>query len=150
MVTYTIYQPAISSRDPIERADELVFVKDGFCWPALFFSVFWLVYHRLWLVLGLTIVIVFIIFVFLNMFSTDLAEVTLFAAILLFAGEANAIRRMMLEKSGYNIKAVITGKSLFDCERKYFALLHSHWHSAPLDDENIPGTIATAGLGQIS
>ena len=33
---------------------DMVPIKEGFCWPALFFSLFWSIWHRLWLVaLGL-------------------------------------------------------------------------------------------------
>ncbi len=146
MATYSIYQPAIRSRDPVERADELVFLKDGFSWPALFFSMFWLAYHRMWLSLCLFATTIVVLFLVLSAFSNDIATIAAFLSILLFATEANTLRRFLLERSGYRLTAVINGKSLYDCERKYFALLESNWQSNPLSDEDIPGTIATAGF----
>ena len=48
MRLWTVHEP----RNPAsaeERADQTVFVKDGFSWPGLFFSVLWLLIKRLWL-----------------------------------------------------------------------------------------------------
>lgn len=145
MSIYTIYEPPIRVRDPVGRAEELVFLKDGFSWPALLFSLFWLAYQRMWLILCLFGGTMILLFFVLNALSSSAAALVIFGAILMFALEANTIRRMKLEQSGYRLSAVINGKSLYDCERKYFALLESNWQSAPLSDEDIPGTIAAAG-----
>ena len=31
-----------------DAASDLVFVKQGFCWPAFFFTAFWALWNRMW------------------------------------------------------------------------------------------------------
>ncbi len=51
MRVYTVHIPAPrpgdepSVADPVEDAAA---VKEGFCWPAALFSVFWALWHRMW------------------------------------------------------------------------------------------------------
>jgi hypothetical protein len=46
MRVYTVH-----IRRPITDADrDVVLVKEGFSWPAFFFSVIWALWHRLWLI----------------------------------------------------------------------------------------------------
>ena len=49
MPVYTVHAPsAVTLRD---EADKFVFVRDGFHFWAMLFGPFWLLWHRLWLVL---------------------------------------------------------------------------------------------------
>jgi hypothetical protein len=43
---YTVHLPA---GGPVP-GEEPILVKEGFCWPALFFSFLWALWHRMWLV----------------------------------------------------------------------------------------------------
>ena len=52
MVTYTVHERNGGSGTLAERADAIVFVKEGFAWAALVFPILWLLYHRMWLVLA--------------------------------------------------------------------------------------------------
>ena len=60
---HTIHVPSIEIGNLAECVnrlnnpiDKMVPVKEGFCWPAFFFSLFWTLWHRLWLVtLGLVV-----------------------------------------------------------------------------------------------
>ena len=38
MLTFTVHEPPNPPADRIERADKLVFVKDGFSWMAALFA----------------------------------------------------------------------------------------------------------------
>ena len=53
MTLYSVYEPPSEAQDLEDRADSLVFVKEGFSWPALFVPGFWLLYRRMWLELVL-------------------------------------------------------------------------------------------------
>ncbi len=44
MRIYTVHPPP-SFADP---DDEPLLVKEGFCWPAMYFTVLWAVWHRMW------------------------------------------------------------------------------------------------------
>src|SRR2546423_14987770 len=48
MRTYTIHERPDPAADRVDRAEGLVFVKDGFAWAAALFAPIWLVAHRLW------------------------------------------------------------------------------------------------------
>ena len=78
-----------------ERADRLVFVKEGFSWPAFFVPLLWLIYHRMWLEL----VLLLLVYVALQLgvrhrrARADAVGWAGFAIVVLFAFEANDLRR---------------------------------------------------------
>lgn len=47
MRIYTVFTPSLL--EGIEVAPDAEAVKEGFCWPALILSVFWALWHRLWM-----------------------------------------------------------------------------------------------------
>ncbi len=114
MTLYSVYEPPSDVRDPEERAEGLVFVKDGFSWPALLVPGFWLLYQRMWLEL-----IAFVaLFALLGWVfgSSDLGQ-TLFgwlgaALVVLFAFEANDLRSAALERQGYRETGTAIGSSV--------------------------------------
>jgi hypothetical protein len=109
--------PATASKAELER---IVFIKDGFCWPALFLPLPWLLVRRLWLVL-----IVFLLFVVAMEVASRLiggpapGVVTLLATTL-FAFEANGLRRWTLEQRGWRFAAVVEAGNRDDAERRFF------------------------------
>ena len=58
MVAYTVYEPRYTADDPIERAEQLVFVKDGFHWWAAIFPALWLMVKGLWLEFAACLVVI--------------------------------------------------------------------------------------------
>ncbi len=46
MARATIYTVHVRGRGRAD--DDVVLVKDGFSWPAFFFSLIWALWHRLW------------------------------------------------------------------------------------------------------
>ena len=53
---HTIHLPAINFSTQVQnenhllrQMDDIVAVKEGFCWPAFLFSLVWATFHRLWL-----------------------------------------------------------------------------------------------------
>ena len=51
MPVYTVFAPPQGSGAAEPDPLRFVFVKDGFCWPALFIPELWLLFRRMWLVL---------------------------------------------------------------------------------------------------
>ena len=104
MTLYSVYEPPGEALDPEERAEALVFVKEGFSWPALLVPGLWLLYQRMWLEL-VVFAALFAVLGWVFDPSGDQTQ-TLFgwlsvAIIVLFAFVANDLRGAALERQGY-------------------------------------------------
>ena len=103
MTLYSVYEPPGEARDPEGRAEALVFIKEGFSWPALFVPGLWLLYQRMWLELVLFVALFAVLGWAFG--PSDQAQALLgllsVALIVLFAFEANDLRGAALERAGY-------------------------------------------------
>ena len=120
MRIYTVQQ----GLDPRAAGDDLEFVREGFSWAAFAFTVFWLLYYGMWLVF----VIVLILSVSLS-FAMNVVGLSDFgrsavwlAAMLLFAFEANNLRRWTLRRRGWRDVGVAAGTTLSDAEHRFFGV----------------------------
>lgn len=159
MRVYTVHEPPGLRGRGAAAAQRIAVVKDGFCWPALFIAPFWLIYHRMWLVL-LGYLAASIAFEALSMqlgldsFAAGLAGL-LFA--LYFALEANNLRRWHLGRKGYVLRAVATGRTRAECERRFFAGWLAAGEGDGKDDGAVPyvpppspaTSVSTGGSGVI-
>ena len=120
MAIYTVLAPradGAAASDPMS----VIFVKEGFCWPALFVAVPWLVFRRMWLVLVGYIVVAIVVSAVsaaTGRLSTGVAIVLLH---FLFALEANQLRRWTLERRGYGSTGVVEARGLEEAEIRYFS-----------------------------
>jgi hypothetical protein len=119
---YSVYEPPSEAQDLEDRADSLVFVKEGFSWPALFVPGLWLLYRSMWLelvlFLGLFLVLGWV-------FGPSDAGQTAFgwvglAIVVLFAFEANDLRRAALERRGYKQMGIAVGPGRDAAELAFF------------------------------
>ena len=110
MPVYTVFAPprtpGATAPDPLS----FVFVKDGFCWPALFIPELWLLFRRLWLVLVVYVAISLVVSIVGSEAGGPLPWVTLALMHLLFALEGNALRRWKLSSRGYELIGVAEGR----------------------------------------
>ena len=121
MIDYTVHEPPQIAATRDERAESLVFVKDGFAWGALVFGPFYFLFRGEWL--GLTVYLFAALLLRLG-FSTAGAEEywTSLAAILLniVAGfEANEIKRWSLSLRGWREIGAVSGRSYAESERRF-------------------------------
>jgi hypothetical protein len=119
---YSVYEPRAEAPDLIERADRLAFVKEGFCWPALLVPAFWLIYQRMWVELGVLVVVVAAL---QWAFGFDPATQALFgwvslALIFLFAFEANDLRVAALKRRGFTLAGIAAGAGRDAAELAFF------------------------------
>ncbi|MGD9867731.1 MAG: DUF2628 domain-containing protein [Hyphomicrobiales bacterium] len=123
MIAYTVHEPERLPGKLEERADRLRLVKEGFSWPALFVPVLWLLYHRMWLALiGFVAVLVLAEMGLSALGAGD--AVGGWAGILiglLFALNANDLRRWTLGRRGYRMTGAVVGRDTTECEYKLFA-----------------------------
>jgi Protein of unknown function (DUF2628) len=119
---YSVYEAPSEAGDLEDRADSLVFVKEGFSWPALFVPGVWLLFQRMWLelvlFLGLFLVLGWV-------FGPSEPGKMMFgwlslALVVLFAFEANDLRRTALERRGYKLTGTAIGQNRDDAELAFF------------------------------
>jgi hypothetical protein len=110
MPLYTVLAPPLRGNEAVSDPVRFVFVKDGFAWPALIVPELWLLFRKMW--------IVFLIYVAVGLGLTFLASkyggplpwVALALVHLLFALEANQLRRFSLARRGYDFVGVVEGR----------------------------------------
>ncbi len=122
MVTYTVHERADSVADVASRAESILFVRDGFAWLALFFPILWMLFYRMWLVLLAFLVVIAVLQA--GLAAAGLGEllagwVTLGASVL-FAFQANDLRRWTLARRGYAFVGLVSGRNREECEMKFF------------------------------
>lgn len=138
MTTYTVHHPAETAPQILHRSEETEFVKDGFCWPALFVPILWLLYRRLWLVWLAYIGFVLILGLIgeLASLSEDLVTVIATGANVLLGFEGNNLRRWTLHRHGFLDHGVVIARPLIEAERRFFqALIERH---EPATDPGVP------------
>lgn len=125
MTTYTVHHPARTASEILRRGEEAEFVKDGFCWPALFIPLLWLAYRRLWAVFFGYLGILIVLSLLRDAFSLSEYLVTVLATgtNVLLAFEANNLRRWTLRRHKYFDAGVVIAKPLIEAERRFFQAL---------------------------
>jgi len=118
MKAFTVHMPPDLPGD--EAAERAAFVKDGFCWPALFIPVLWLLWHRLWLVLLAYLVAVTAIGAVQIIAGEGAATIILIAFAIYFAAEANNTRCWSLNRRGWNPAGEAFGRDRDEAEIHYF------------------------------
>ena len=122
MTAYYVYEPSSEAPNLSARADALDFVKDGISWAALIVPAFWLIYHRMWIEL-LVYLAAYAALGWAMTYSQDSSDFLAWVGLalsLLFAFEANDLRRYALERKGYRQLGVAIGGSREAAELSFF------------------------------
>jgi hypothetical protein len=117
MRAYTVHAPP----DEPDAAEKFVFVKDGFSWPALFVPVLWILWHRLWLTLLGYVVYVLALAWMAQLAGEENATIVGLLGTVLFAMEANNLRRWTLQRRGWREIGAARGADLGEAEARFFA-----------------------------
>jgi len=146
MLTFTVHEPPNPPPDRIDRAESLVFVKDGFSWAAALFAPFWLLVHRLWWPL-LGYLVLSGAFEFVRQASSlDPRWISLAgtALHLLIGFEADTLRRWALGRRGWRTLGAVTAKNAAEGERRFFeAWLPKQPIIAPSSGSSLTGGLPT-------
>jgi hypothetical protein len=122
MRSYTVHEPPSPPGDRMDRAESLVFVKDGFSWSAALFAPLWLLAHRMWVpLLGYLVLSVLLEGLRLGT-SLDPSWIALarFALHVLIGLEAGTLRRWSLDRRGWRTVGAVSGRTWAECERRFF------------------------------
>jgi hypothetical protein len=122
MIVYTVHEPEPHAQSLEERADDIVFVKEGFTWWGFLLGPLWLLFNRLWFE-----------FIAALLLSGAAAAVLVAAGmrdeapglanllIMLIVGfEGNDLKRWRLDRKGYAFLASVAGRDFEECERRFF------------------------------
>jgi hypothetical protein len=123
VIVFTVHEPEKPKLDPMQRALDVVFIRDGFSWAAFAFGPLWLIAHRMWL-LALGFLAAYGLFeVALRLLpgGSEARMVALSLAAIGFGLEANNLRRWRLDRRGWRMIGSVTGKTAEECEQRFFA-----------------------------
>ncbi len=122
MQIYSIFEPATGPAR-LDDPRSVIFLKEGFCWPALFVPLLWMLYHRMWLVTAGYVGLSLVVGLMGQLFGSHEAPAALIGIGfgLIVAFEANGLRRWGLQRSGYRHVATVAAKNLPLAEARYFA-----------------------------
>lgn len=131
MKIYTIHEPPAPSKNSVDRAISLIFIKYGFSWAAFFFSPLYFIFKSQWFGLFIYFLCLFLLSGLFIFFTLDKELSFIYLIILhVFIGfEASTIHRIWLKIRGWREIGSITGSSKDACERTYFSELFSEKHT---------------------
>jgi hypothetical protein len=128
---YAVYERSAQSRKKGRATttleDSYVLVKEGFCWPGLFFGPLWALAAGMWVIFLLLVALGAAIFLLPEAFGgSDSAEAWACGALLVLLGMfGNDLRQWSLARSGYALVSVVSGADLVDAERRLFTSMNS-------------------------
>lgn len=122
MRTYTVHERPDPAIDVLDRAEALVFVREGFSWAAAVLTPFWMIAHGLWLALVAYIAGLALMegLQLAGGLDPQLASVLLLGVVVIVGYEAGAIRRWTLQQRGYTTLGAVSGRTMAECERRFF------------------------------
>jgi hypothetical protein len=120
MAVFTVHEPPPSG-DLMRDAERVIFVRDGFSWPAFLIPFVWLLWHRMWLVLVLWIAVVVLVQWGASLLGEPAPLIATVATALVMGFEASSLRRWTLERRRFRFAGVVAGADRSDCERRFFA-----------------------------
>jgi hypothetical protein len=120
--TFTVHEPPNPLADRIDRAEALVFIRDGFSWTAAAFAPLWLLAQRLWWpLLGYVLIACTIAVAGKGLgLGQGWIGLALLALNLLTGLEADELRRRALEQRSWSMLGSVTGRAREECERRFF------------------------------
>ena len=122
MSIYNVYQPPLRATQPEPDPARFAFVRDNFSFWAFVFGPLWMLWHRLWLVFVIYVVLMGgaeLALVRLGASAGSLALLNFLVAVLI-ALEAGTLRHLTLRRRGWRNVGVVSGGGLEEAERRFF------------------------------
>jgi hypothetical protein len=118
----TVHERHDHSPDPMDRAEDMTFVRDGFSWPVAIAAPIVLLARGAWLPLlaYLCAAVVMVSLISAVGLSPEWATLALLALNVIAAFEAPALERWLLQRRGWDEVGVVSGLDQADCERRFF------------------------------
>lgn len=122
LISYSVHELPNPPGDRVERAEQLVFVRDGFQFSAFLLAPLWLALHGVWLGLLAYLLAAGAVLSLASAFGVPAfaTALVLLALHLILGSEADEIYRAHLAARGWNNIGHVTGTGALDCERRFF------------------------------
>ncbi len=135
MAIFTVHFPRTAPGES-PAPDKMVFLRDGFSWPALLFGPFWLVWRRAWIVAGLwTLLLVALAVIAWKMrVSRDAISWLAFALAVWLGFEGERLVGWNLGRRGYVEQDLVIGEDIDEAEEVFF---HRRSPAQPLAKQDI-------------
>lgn len=115
MNIYSIYV------NPDKKDNNFILVKQGFTLFAAVFNIFWALYHRMWLVLAVALVVNIIAF---SLDSSGVSNLFQIIIMLIFGFFGAEMREHDLERKQYELEDIILANSEVEAEVKFLERSH--------------------------
>jgi hypothetical protein len=140
MPIYTVHQPPQRAAETAPDPERFVFVRDGFYFWAFLLTPLWMLWHRLWLVLLIYVVVTVGLENALQYAGAGpgLTAVAALLIAILVGIEASTLRRFTLTRRGYRQVGIVGGSNTEIAERRFF----DAWQAPgkPADPAGTPST----------
>jgi hypothetical protein len=122
MSVYTVHEPPVRAAETSPDPERFVFVRDGFYFWAFLLTPVWMLWHRLWLVLLIYVVVTVGIENVMHFAGVGAAASSLAVLLisLLVGVEASTLRRFTLARRGWRQVGVVGGTNAEAAERRFF------------------------------
>lgn len=136
MKFFTVHEPDGAPADRIDRAERLVFVRDGLSWSTLVFGPFALLWRRLFLAFACWLAAAVAIVLVTAVLDADAGWVSMLMLALnaVFAFEVSEFQRAKLASQGARMLGTVSGRSRAECERRFFESWLSSQPMVTMDD----------------
>jgi hypothetical protein len=118
MANFYVLTPPV----PKNPEKDTLFIRDGFSWLAFFFPLPWLLLKKMWWIAGLAVIFYLVAVIIAEQWGLDGMPVAFSFILSLWTSlEGGHVRAKLLERSGWNLNAVIAAHDLNEAEEIYFA-----------------------------
>jgi len=123
MSVYTVHEPPLGGGDGSPQPERFKFVPDGFSVWAFLLAPLWMLWHRMWLVFVVYLVVSGGLEALVKALGASNFAATLVGLLisLLVGLEASTLRRFTLSRCGWKTVGVVSGEDLEGAERRFFA-----------------------------
>ncbi len=125
MNLYTVHYRREAENSLTGLAQDVVMVKDGFNWSALFLPTIWFLAKKMWLVFAIYLVIqaVLIAIVFWAELPSEVLTITKITGNLILGFEGNNLQRWSLERARYRERETVAARDIVAAEHRFFSHL---------------------------
>jgi hypothetical protein len=122
MSVYTVHEPPLRAADAFTDPDRFAFVRDGFYWWAFLLTPFWMLWHRLWMVLVIYLLVSAGLETAVQIVGASAAVIAVVAILisLLVGLEASTLRRFTLKRRLWRSLGIVCGDDVEDAEERFF------------------------------